>query len=124
MERDTVLAWVGAYEDAWRDDDRDAVAALFTEDAHYRVSPYARDMIGHASIQAFWLVDEGETFTMTAEPVAIEGDTAVVRVHVHYLEPRPQEYRDLWVLRFAGDGRVVEFEEWPFWPGQPHTAGD
>ncbi|WP_327035397.1 hypothetical protein [Micromonospora ureilytica] len=29
-----------------------------------------------------------------------------------------QEYRDLWVMRFADDGRCRSFEEWPFWPGQ------
>jgi len=28
-------------------------------------------------------------------------------------------WRDLWVLRFAADGRCSSFEEWPFAPGQP-----
>jgi hypothetical protein len=59
---------------------------------------------------------------MTAEPVAVEGQNAVVRVEVHYGEPVTQEYRDLWVLRFAADGRVEDFEEWACWPGKPHVA--
>jgi len=59
---------------------------------------------------------------MTAEPVAVEGDAAVVRVEVRYGEPVSQEYRDLWLLRFADDSRVSEFEEWAYWPGKSYTA--
>ena len=33
-----------------------------------------------------------------------------------------QEYRDLWVLRFAADGRVEHFEEWAYWPDKPYTV--
>ena len=29
-----------------------------------------------------------------------------------------QRWRDLWVIRFDGEGRCVAFEEWPFAPGQ------
>lgn len=36
----------------------------------------------------------------------MEGSRAVVRVEVRYGEPTRREYRDLWVLRFAEDGRV------------------
>ncbi len=91
--------------------------ALFTDDARYRTSPYAEPKVGHAEIQAFWLDDEGKTFSVIAEPVAVEGRDAVVRLEVRYGDPVAQEYRDLWVLRFSPDGRVEDFEEWPFWPG-------
>jgi hypothetical protein len=64
----------------------------------------------------------GEVFRMTSEVIAVDGDTAVVRVEVGYGNPVRQEYRDLWVLRFADDGRCAWFEEWPFWPGHPHLA--
>jgi len=43
-----------------------------------------------------------------------------VRVDVRYGVDPPQEYRDLWVVRLAGNGRCTHFEEWPFAPpGQP-----
>jgi hypothetical protein len=42
-------------------------------------------------------------------------------VEVWYGHP-VREYRDLWVMRFASDGRCAWFEEWPFWPEQPHHA--
>lgn len=51
--------------------------------------------------------------------VAVDGDTAVVRVQVDYARPESGRWRDLWVLRFATDGRCVHFEEWPFAPDQP-----
>jgi hypothetical protein len=65
-----------------------------------------------------------EVFEMTHEVVAIDGDTAVVRLQVRCGVPVTQEYRDLWIIRFASDGPCASFEEWPFWPGRPRTASD
>jgi hypothetical protein len=64
-----------------------------------------------------------EVFRLSSEVVAVEGDTAVVRVRVEYGEPVEQEFRDLWVMRFAPDGRCAAFEEWPFWPGKGSPSG-
>jgi ketosteroid isomerase-like protein len=122
VDRDGVMRWVAGYERAWRESDVDAVADLFTEDAEYRRSPYWTPDVGHAAIRALWREDEGTTFTVTAEPVAVEGPDAVVRLEVRYGDPVTQEYRDLWVLRFAPDGRVEAFEEWAYWPDKPYTA--
>ncbi len=122
VDRDGVMRWVADYERAWREGDLAAVARLFTEDARYRRSPYEASEVGHARIREFWRVDEGRTFTVAAQPVAVEERTAVVRLEVRYGDPEPQEYRDLWVLRFAADGRVEDFEEWAYWPGRPYTA--
>jgi hypothetical protein len=65
-----------------------------------------------------------EAFAMTAEIVAVDGETAVVRVEVEYGGARRQEYRDLWIMRFSEDGRCSAFEEWAYWPGQAFTAMD
>ena len=117
------MQWVADYERAWRSGGVSAVPRLFTEHASYRTSPYEAPKVGSAEIQAFWLDDEDRTFSVSAEPVAVEGRAAVVRLEVRYLEPVAQEYRDLWVLRFAPDGRVADFEEWAYWPGRPYSAG-
>jgi ketosteroid isomerase-like protein len=121
VNRDRVMRWVAGYERAWREGDRDAIAELFTEDARYYTSPDADAEVGHAAIRALWLRDQGETFAVRAEPVAVEGRDAVVRLRVRYGDPVRQEYRDLWVLRFAADGRVEYFEEW-YWPGKLNPA--
>jgi hypothetical protein len=46
----------------------------------------------------------------------------LVRVLVRYGGPVRQEYLDLWVLRFAEDGRVDDFEEWAYCPGKAYSA--
>lgn len=118
-DADRLLGWVRGYERAWRTSGTETLSALFTEDAEYLASPYDEPAAGLPAIRAFWEEERGgpdEVFTMTAEVVATSGDTGVIRVLVRYGDPVVQEYTDLWVLRFAEDGRVSRFEEWPFWP--------
>ena len=88
-------------------------------------SPYAEPLDGHDAIRDFWVDDDddGSVFRMQAWPVAAEGTDAVVRVMVEYGDPVDQEYLDLWVLRFADDGRVEHFEEWAYWPDKAYTIG-
>jgi ketosteroid isomerase-like protein len=117
-----VEAWIARYERAWRTAGTEPLRDLFREDATYRMSPYATPATGLAEIEALWERERAgpdEPFEMRHEVVAVDGDTAVVRVEVEYGEPRPGEYRDLWIVRLDPDGRCREFEEWPFWPGQP-----
>jgi ketosteroid isomerase-like protein len=122
VEHDAVIAWVAGYEEAWRAGSAAAVKDLFTEDAQYRPSPYEPSEVGHEAIQQFWCDDEGKSFEVRSEPVAVEAQRAVVRVDVDYLEPLAQQYRNLWILDFAADGRVREFEEWAYWPGLDYSA--
>ena len=118
-ERSEVERWVVAYERAWRTAGTDMLAQLFTEDATYLTSPWADAKAGLDALAGLWDRErEGpdEVFTMAREVVAVEGDTAVVRLEVAYGEPVTQRWRDLWVLSFAPDGRCAAFEEWPFAP--------
>ncbi|HEY4397714.1 MAG TPA: nuclear transport factor 2 family protein, partial [Acidimicrobiia bacterium] len=72
---------------------------------------------GLAQISVVWERErEGhdEVFTMESAVVAVEEDTAVVRVHVRYGDPVEDEYRDLWIIRFDETGLCAGFEEWPF----------
>lgn len=121
MDRTAVMTWIAEYERAWRDMDTAGLDRLFTPGARYLRSPYdAEPLVGLAAIREFWV--DATPFTMSAEPVAVDGADAVVRVEVQYGGDAPQEYRDLFVLRFAEDGRVEHFEEWPYWPDKPYTA--
>lgn len=113
------------YERAWRTAGTETLNALFTEDATYRMAPYEEPFAGLSRVAEMWEAErEGpdEVFAMAREIVAVEGNTAVVRVGVSYGDPVKRECRDLWVVRFADDGRAAAFEEWPFWPGQPLSA--
>ena len=125
MDRARVAEWVAAYERAWRTPGTGALARLFSADSVYRQGPYDEPVTGLPAIGRMWEAERegaGEVFRMTSDVIAADGDTAVVRVEVRYGDPVRQEYRDLWVIRFAGDGRCFSFEEWPFWPGRPSVA--
>lgn len=119
VARSHVTKWIADYERAWRNPGTAPLRDLFSDDASYQQAPYVANISGLAHIAAMWEDErEGpdEVFTMTSDIVAVEGDTAVVRVTVEYGNPVTQEYLDLWVIRFDADGRCAVFEEWPFWP--------
>jgi uncharacterized protein (TIGR02246 family) len=128
MDRAAVEQWVDGYERAWRSPGTEALVGLFAPDVTYLTSPWAQPVVGLEAIARFWEAERDgpdEEFTMSSEVVAVDGRTAVVRVHVEYGGPKGTSWRDLWVIRFAEDGRCSAFEEWPFAPRQPvgHPAG-
>jgi ketosteroid isomerase-like protein len=125
VTRQEAAQWVAAYERAWRAPGTGALAGIFTDDAVYRQGPYEEPVTGLPAIAAMWEAERdgpAEVFQMTSEVVAVDADTAVIRAEVRYGDPVHQEYRDLWILRFAADGRCAWFEEWPHWPGQPPAS--
>jgi len=126
VARSQVTKWIADYERAWRTPGTGPLRDLFANDASYQQAPYDAPIAGLIDIASMWEEErEGsdEVFTMTSEVVAVEGDTAVVRVRVEYGDPAGQEYVDLWILRFDADGRCAVFEEWPFWPEHGRSPG-
>ena len=90
------------------------------------MAPFEEPHRGAAALAALWERERrgpDEAFTMAHEVVAVDGPTAVVRVEVRYGPPTGLWFRDLWVLRFAADGRVRVFEEWPFSPESSARRG-
>jgi len=112
--------WVEAYEALWRAPGTDLLPDLFAPDVVYLPSPWARPLHGLEALAEFWEAERDgpdEAFTMTSRVLAVDGDTAVVRVEVDY--GTGSRWRDLWVLTFDSEGRCAFFEEWPFAPRQP-----
>jgi uncharacterized protein (TIGR02246 family) len=121
MDRSAVEKWVADYERVWRTPGTEVLAEIFAPDASYLPSPWAKSIDGLEAIAQFWEAERDgadEEFTMSSDIVAVDGPTAVVRVFVEYGSPGSGPWRDLWVLRFAEDGRCSSFEEWPFAPDQ------
>ena len=121
MDRAAVESWAAGYERVWRSEGTAGLVEIFTEDVAYAMSPWRDPVVGLAALAVLWeaeRVSADEVFTMTSEVVAVEGDTAVVRAEVAYAASGTT-WRDLWLLRFADDGRCRSFEEWPFAPEQP-----
>ncbi len=124
IDRPRVEAWIARYVELWRAAGTERLGELFTDDARYSTGPYEKPRTGLEAIARMWdeeRISHTESFEIETEIVAVDGDTAVIRVEVDYGEPRVQQYRDLWIARLDSDGRCTSFEEWPFWP--PGTDG-
>jgi ketosteroid isomerase-like protein len=117
VDRPTVQAWLDRYILAWESNDAGAIGDLFTEDAAYSYGPFRDDVKGRAAIVSSWFEDPDEPGSWSAEyhPVAVEGDTAIANGRSRYLEPDGSlrtEYDNIFLIRFAEDGRCTEFREW------------
>ncbi len=123
MDRAGVEHWITAYESAWRSPGtarRWLTCSPLT--SLHAASPWSVPVTGLSALGDFWEAERrgpDEGFTMHSEVLAVEADTAIVRVGVEYEHP-PESWRDLWVVVFDGDGRCRRFEEWPFTPEQPN----
>ena len=119
MERSAVVDWLSAYVKAWESYEPDAIGELFCEDATYSYHPYDEPVVGRQAIVASWLKDPDApgTFEANYEPIAIDGDVAVVNGRSRYFkdssrsEPTKQ-WDNIFVIRFDKDGRCRSFREW------------
>jgi ketosteroid isomerase-like protein len=118
LDRATVSAWLDAYVQAWKTYDREAIAALFSEDAVYYSAPYDEAIRGREAIVDSWLrePDEAGTYDAHYEPVVIEGDRAVTNGRSRYFEKGSKKLKKEWdnvfILRFDEQGRCKEYREW------------
>jgi hypothetical protein len=108
----TVSTWIDGYRRAWDSNAPDDIRALFTEDARYLTAPFVDARVGHDAIVAGWVEDQDQPgdYTFTWKPSGLDGDTAFVEGDTLYSDGR--RYANLWVIRFAADGRATSFTEW------------
>jgi ketosteroid isomerase-like protein len=120
LEREGVARWIADYEAAWRRGRSADLGGLFTADAVYCTSPGAEPLAGIGQIRHWWRAesDPAERWELTAEVLAVDGDRAVARLDVRYSAPAQHRFLDLWLMRFAPDGRCAQFEEW-YWSPEP-----
>ncbi|HSI99659.1 MAG TPA: nuclear transport factor 2 family protein [Patescibacteria group bacterium] len=111
--------WLDRYIAAWRANEAEPIAALFTEDAVYHYTPYGGEddaLRGHAAIVDGWLAegDEPDSWEARYEPYAIDGDRAVATGWSRYAatdDAPARTFHNVFLLRFAADGRCSEFTE-------------
>jgi uncharacterized protein (TIGR02246 family) len=126
MDRTDVERWIESYRRAWETDDASDVASLFTDDATYKPYPWPRERVGwqgRDEIVEKW-IGRGDSkigWRFEHEILAVEGDTAVVEGWTSYDrgegEPWDEAYANVWLIRFAEDGRARQFIEW--WVQKP-----
>jgi SnoaL-like domain len=118
----TVADWLAGYRKAWMDRDADAAAALFTENASYRVQPYEEAHVGPAGVHAYWA---GVTATQDAVELrygtpVVEGNRAAVEWWVTLLSDGAEiTLAGEFMLRFDENGLCEELREyWQFAEGK------
>jgi hypothetical protein len=120
VDPSAVEDWIAGYERLWRTHGTDRLGELFTPEISYLPSPWAQAVSGLPALARFWEGERAgadEPFEMRSDLVAVDGNTAVVRVAVDYAATGSR-WRDVWIIEFADDGRCRAFEEWPFAPDQ------
>jgi hypothetical protein len=119
VDKAMVVDWLKAYVRAWESYQPDAIGGLFTEDASYVFHPFDEPVIGRTAIVASWLADPDPpgTYEGRYEPIAIEGDVAVVNGRSRYFSDPSRskltkEWDNIFVIQLDKDGRCCSFREW------------
>jgi hypothetical protein len=113
-----VVAWLDRYVDVWKSGIHGRVAELFSDDAVYYTDPFREPRHGVAEIEEYWRTsgDAPDAFVAQYTPLEVTADLPVVVGFSRYLDDSrsriDKEYGNVFVLRFAEDGRCTEYREW------------
>ena len=105
MDPEALENWLARYGQAWETADPDAAAALFSQDATYRETPFDEVMEGREAIRRYWqeIPDTQRDISFGWEVVAT--DPVVVRWRAGWLRRRDER-------RVTLDGVfLLEFDE-------------
>jgi hypothetical protein len=119
VDRAAVVDWLDRYIRAWETYEPEAIGDLFSEQATYAYHPFDSLVVGRKAIVASWLQSKDKTGTYEAqyEPIAIDGDVAVVNGRSRYFKDSTRsalakEWDNIFVIGFDKDGRCLSFREW------------
>jgi hypothetical protein len=106
--------WLDAYFRAWESNEPADVAALFSEDAEYRVGPFAEAWVGRDEIVRRWTSGAQTDVTWSCEPLALEEGVGIAHWNVVARDPDDvlRERDGILVLAFTDDGRCRDHGEW------------
>jgi uncharacterized protein (TIGR02246 family) len=119
MDKNAVVAWVDAYVRAWAANSPEEIGALFSEDAVYSYHPFDEPVQGREAIVASWLKNPDAPGTWEAhyEPIAVDGDVAVVHGRSRYFNDSTRaelknQWDNIFVIHFDEAGLCRSFSEW------------
>ena len=85
ITRELAASWAERYFIAWKTNDAETVASLFTEDAVYFYGPFREPARGREEIVRRWTENDAPPdFRSAFDVVAVEGDVAVVHWRVSW----------------------------------------
>jgi ketosteroid isomerase-like protein len=121
ITRESVNQWLQDYVSAWKSYDKEAIGALFSENATYQYNPYDEgdDVLrGRDVIIANWLenADAPNSWQAAYKVVAVDGNVAVAQGRTQYFQADGKtirrEFDNIFVMRFDDKGQCYEFCEW------------
>jgi hypothetical protein len=120
--------WIEGYRRAWVERDPQAAAALFTEGASYRSSPFVEPNFGQEGVVAYWTQatsTQADVEVEMGEPL-VDGNHAAVEWWTRMRAGGDEiTLVGCLLLRFAPDGRCEDLREyWNYESGRlpPHEG--
>jgi uncharacterized protein (TIGR02246 family) len=109
--------WLDRYGRAWEERDPGAAAALFTEDATYRETPFAEPLRGAEAVREYWadVTEQQEDIRFGYGLLAVTGELAIALWTSTFTSVPGGDRVELdgvFVLRFGDDGLCNELREW------------
>ncbi len=112
MSKADVEKWLQGYVKAWKSNNPQDIAKLFTEDAYYSTGPFDDPWLGQEAIIDGWvgLDDRPSDWSFEYEVVAADGELGVMQGTTVYKSAGT--FSNIWLIRLAKDGRCKDFREW------------
>jgi ketosteroid isomerase-like protein len=111
----TLDDWIASYGRAWEAASEELIAALFSEDATYRSSPFREPFRGREEIRAYWRRATGsqrETRVRMGRPF-VDGSRVAVEWWTTMIDDGEEvTLPGCLLLRFRADGRCVDLREY------------
>ena len=114
---DSFDQWLAKYGQASQQNDAQASAELFAQDARYYESPFEEPLIGREAIYRYWR-QGAETLTdktSAHEIWAVRDNLGIARWQAQFVDNRSHQRSALdcvFVVEFDGDGLGSVFREW------------
>lgn len=117
IDESDLIRWLERYGRAWEARDAAAAAALFTEDARYRETPWAEPFEGREGVAAYWkrVTPDQDNIEFGFEVLAVSGNTGFAQWSCRFRSisgDAPVELNGIFVLEFADADLVRSLREW------------
>lgn len=117
LNQSEVTAWLDGYKAAWEERDADQAAALFTEDATYRVNPHNEPNKGRTGIHEYWanVTSDQRDVTFDYEVLTTYGQTAVAHWSARFTSASSGatvKLDGVFLLDFDENGLCSRLREW------------
>lgn len=117
MEHTDAQDWLDRYAAAWRSNDPEQIAGLFSEEVSYRYHPYDEPVEGREAVVRSWLDQPDDPVSWEAHyaPFAVEGNRVVATGESRYFarDDKPERlYHNCFLIEFDDQNRCLSFTEY------------